>query len=140
MIHNPTHASGTHDVSNYLPSNPSSPFASKQVLALGDAIQPALVCPIHYPASFLVCPLVCPLHYPLAFYCYVIQPDDLFPSSVQHYCPLNNANLLQSTTIVVASYKARKRFLHEYLHLQIHSILNYSDIIMHLKINEMLSH
>ena len=39
-----------------------------KVLALGDVIQPALVCPIHCPASCLVCPLVCPLHYPLALY------------------------------------------------------------------------
>ena len=69
-----------------------------------------------------------------------IQPVGLFPSSVQHYCPLNNANLHQSTTLVAASYKARKGFLHEYLHLQIHSKISYSDLIMHLKVDKMLSH
>ena len=68
--------------------------------------------------------------------CYVIQPVDLFPSSVQHYCPLNNANLHQSAILVAASYKARKRFLHEYLHLQIHSKISYSDIIMRLKVDK----
>ena len=31
-----------------------------KVLALGDVIQPVLVCPVHCPAIF------CPLHYPVA--------------------------------------------------------------------------
>ena len=48
---------------------PSSLFSSKQgSCTSGDVIQPALVCPLHCPASCLVSPRVCPLHYPVALY------------------------------------------------------------------------
>ena len=74
-IHNPTLEPGTHEVSYYLPSNPSSPVT---LPVLGDVIQqPALVCPVHCPASRLVCPPVCPLHYPLALY--VMSSSQLVP-------------------------------------------------------------
>ena len=57
-IHDPALEPGTHDVSYHLPSNPSSPLT---LLVLGAVIQrPALVCPIHCPASCLVCPLDLP--------------------------------------------------------------------------------
>jgi len=143
MIHNPTLASGTHDVSNYLPSNPSSPFTSKQGSCTRwcHPASSSLPYPLPSQLSCLPSSLSSPLSTCLVLgVCYVIQPVDLFPSRVQHYCPLNNANLHQSTTLVVASYKARKRFLHEYLHLQIHSKISYSDIIMRLKVDKMLSH
>ena len=39
-----------------------------KVLVLGDVIQPALVCPVHCPASCLVSCPVCPLHYPVVLY------------------------------------------------------------------------
>ena len=83
------------------------------------AASSSLPCP--FPGSQLSC-LPSSLPSPLSTcfvlgVCYVIQPVDLFPSSVQHYSALINANLHQSTTLVVASYKARKRFLHEYLHV-----------------------
>ena len=99
----------------------------KKVLVLGDVIQPALVYPVHCLVSSLVCPLVwlsSPLYSCLVLgACYVIHPVDFFPSSVQHYCTLINANLHQSTTLEIASYKVRKRFLHEYWHSQIHSTM-----------------
>ena len=143
MIHNPTLASGTHDVSYHLPSNPSSPFTSKQCSCTRwcHPASSSLPYPLPSQLSCLPSSLSSPLSTCLVLgVCYVIKPVDLFPSSVQHYCPLNNANLHQSTTLVVASYKARKRFLHEYLHLQIHSKISYSDIIVRLKVDKVLSH
>ena len=79
-LHNPQPNSGTRhtDVSYLLPSNPSSPLI---LLVLGDVIQAALVCPVHCPASCLVCPPVCPLHYPLALYqVYVMSSSQLICS------------------------------------------------------------
>ena len=90
-----------------------------------------------HPAYSLVCPLVYPLHYPVALYevhvmsssplsslpsglssplssclvwgpCNVIQPVDIFPSSVQH-CASTNVNLLQSFTLAVTSCWTRRR-------------------------------
>ena len=121
-IHSPTLEPGTHDVSGHLPSNPSSPFSSKQ----GSCTRwchPAssnLPSPLPSQLSCLPSSLSSPLSSCLVLgACYVIQQLNLFPSSVQHYCILINANFHYSTTVVVASYKARKRFLHEYFHLQI---------------------
>ena len=75
----PTLEPGIHDVSYQLPSNPSSPLT---LLVLGDVIQqPALVCPVHCPASCLVCPSVCRLHYPVALYqVYVMSSSQLICS------------------------------------------------------------
>ena len=134
-IHSSTLAPGTHDVSCHLPSNPSSPFSSKQ----GSCTR--WVMSSSSQLSCLPSSLSSPLSTCLVLgVCYVIKPLDLFPSSVQHCCPLNNANLHQSATLVAASYKARKRCLHEYLHLQIHSKISYSYIIMCPKVDKMLSH
>ena len=72
-----------------------------KVLVLGDVIQPVLICPA----------IFCPLHYPQLLVlgvCYVIQPFDLFPSSVQHCVPID-VTLSQSTMLVVASCWTRKR-------------------------------
>ena len=138
-IHNPTLASGTHDVSYHWPSNPSSPFTSKQCSCTRRCHPASSSLPYPLPSQLSCLPssLSSPLSTSLVLgVCYVIQPVDLFPSSVQHCCPLNNANLHQSATLVAASYKARKRFLHEYLHLQIHSKISYSDIIMRLKVDK----
>ena len=106
--------------------NPSSPLT---LLVLGDVIQqPALVCPVQLPSQLSCLPFSMPSSLSSCLVpgvCYVIQPVDLFPSSVQHYSALINANLHQSITLVVASYKARKRILQKYLHVQIHSIMQW---------------
>ena len=121
-IHTPTLAPGTHDVSYHLPSNPSSPFSSKQGSCTRwcHPASSSLPSPLPSQLSCLPSSLSSPLSSCLVLgACYVIRLLNLFPSSVQHYCVLINANFHYSTTIVVASYKARKRFLHEYFHLQI---------------------
>ena len=119
-IHSSTLAPGTHDVSCHLPSNPSSPFSSKQGSCTRWVMSSSsqLSCLPSSLSSALSSCLVLGA-------CCVIQLLNLFPSSVQHYCVLINANFHYSTTVVVASYKARKRFLHEYFYLQIpvHSII-----------------
>ena len=67
------------------------------VLALGDVIQPALVCPIHCPASCLACPPVCPLHYPLALYqVYVMSSSQLICS---HLVSNTTAHSIMQTSI-----------------------------------------
>ena len=143
MIHNPTLASGTHDVSYHLPSNPSSPFTSKQCSCTRwcHPASSSLPYPLPSQLSCLPSSLPSPLSTCLVLgVCYVIKPVDLFPSSVQHYSTIINANLHQSTILVVASYKARKRLLHEYLQVQIHSIMQwYHWYYMLLKIDKMLS-
>ena len=67
-----------------------------KVPVLCDAIQPALVCPVLLPSQLSCLPssLSSPLSSCLVLgACYVIQLVDLYPSSVQHYCTLINANL-----------------------------------------------
>ena len=100
-----------------------------KVLIPGEWCHPAsssLPCPLPSQLSCLQSSLPSPLSTCLVLgVCYVIQPVDLFPSSVQYYSTIINANLHQSTILVVASYKARKRFLHEYLQVQIHSIMQW---------------
>ena len=122
-IHSPTLEPGAHDVSYHLPSNPSSPFSSKKGSCTRwcHPASSSLPCLLPSQLSCLPSILSSPLSNCLVLgACSVIQPVDFFPSSIQHYCTLINANLHQSTTLAIASYKARKRFLHEYWHLQIH--------------------
>ena len=112
-----------------LPFNPSSPFSPNQCSCTRwchPAASSSLPCPLPIQLSCFPSSLSSPLSSCLVLgACYVIHLLNLFPCSVQHYCVLINANFHYSTTVVVPSYKARKRFLHEYFHLQIpvHSII-----------------
>ena len=106
-----------------LPFNPSSPFSPNQCSCTRwchPAASSRLPSPLPIQLSCFPSSLSSPLSSCLVLgACYVIHLHNLFPSSVQHHCVLINANFRYSTTVVVASYKARKRFLHEYFHLQI---------------------
>ena len=110
-IHSRTLAPGTHDVSYHLPSNPSSPFSSKQGSCTRwcHPASSSLPCPLPGQLSCFPSSLSSPLSSCLVLgVCYVIQPVDLFPSSVQHWVPIN-VTLSQSTMLVVASCWTRKR-------------------------------
>ena len=108
-------------------------FAIKSILSIDTSCtrwchpgSSSLPCPLPSQLSGLPSSLPSPLSTCLVLgVCYVIQPVDLFPSSVQYYSTLINASLHQSTTLVIASYKARRRFLHEYLQVQVHSIMQW---------------
>ena len=102
-IHSPTLEPGTHDVSHHLPSYPSSPFSSKQGSCTRWCHPASSSLPCSLPSYLLSSPLSSCL---VLGVCYVIQPFDLFPSSVQ--LPID-VTLSQSTTFVVASCWTRKR-------------------------------
>ena len=104
-IHSPTLEPGTHDVSHHLPSYPSSPFSSKQGSCTRWCHPASSSLPCSLPSYLLSSPLSSCL---VLGVCYVIQPVDLFPSSVQHCVPIN-VTLSQSTMLVVASCWTRKR-------------------------------
>ena len=109
-IHSPTLEPGVHDVSYHLPSNPSSPFSPKQGSCTRwchPAASSSFPCPLPSQLSCFPSSLSSPLSSCLVLgVCYVIQPVDLFPSSVQ--LPID-ITLSQSTMLVVASYWTRKK-------------------------------
>ena len=114
------------------------------VLALGDVIQPALVCPIHCTASCLVCPPVCPLHYPLALYwVYVMSSSQLICS---HLVPNTAAHSIMQTSIslpllwLLPIKQERDFYMNICIYRYIILKISYSDIIMRLKVDKMLSH
>ena len=112
-IHSSTLEPGSHDVSDHLPSNPSSPLSSKQGSCTRwvncHPASSSFPCPLPSQLSCFPSSLSSPLSSCLVLgVCYVIQPVDLFPSSVQHCVPIN-VTLSQFTTLVVASCWTRKK-------------------------------
>ena len=108
-----------------------------KVLIPGEWCHPAsssLPCPLPSQLSCFPSSLSSPLSSCLVLgVCYVIQPDDLFPCSVQHCVPIN-VTLSQSTMLVVASCWTRERihmtrtFTFKGIALRLHFYLYLSNV------------